>query len=142
MNSCYDTSTNKVGIAINGTNLYVQVDKGISGKIERYISFTNTKNWHVIAVRNDRGTLSATLDEESLINNEEPALSLPATVGCNIGIATSGLNGLSGSVDNILLTDIREPIAQYPLNTGEGIVAYDSIGSYNGAISNGSWILK
>jgi len=88
------------------------------------------------------GTLSATLDEISLTTNEEPSLSLPSTLGFNIASDTARLNGLSGLVDNILLTDLRDSIAQYLLNTGSGAIAYDSVDSYDGSIINGTWSIK
>jgi len=40
---------------------------------------------------------------------------------------------------NILLTDLRDPIAQYTLNTGEGTVTKDSVGHYDGSITNVEW---
>jgi hypothetical protein len=142
MNSCCNTESNKVGIAVDGTNIYVQVDKGIGGKTELYINFSDTSSWHTITVTNDRGSLSASLDEEPLSTNEEPSLSLPSTLGFKIASDTARLNGLSGRVDNILLTDLSEPIAQYLLNTGSGTTAFDSVGSYNGSITNGEWQLQ
>jgi len=124
---------------VDGTNIYVQIDKGISGKPELWRSFSDTDSWHTITVTNSHGILSSSLDGNPLTANEEPALSLPATLGFNIASDTARLNGLSGRVDNILLTDLSNPIAQYPLNTGSGSIAYDSVDSYDGAIINGSW---
>ncbi|MBE9491817.1 MAG: hypothetical protein IMY70_02940, partial [Bacteroidetes bacterium] len=88
MNSCYNTVNNKTGIAVDGINLYFQVDKGITVKTELYISFSDDKNWHTISVTNDRGSLSASLDEEPLSTNEEPSLSLPSTLGFKIASDT------------------------------------------------------
>jgi hypothetical protein len=96
INSCYNAANNKFGIAVDGTNIYVQVDKGITGKTELYINFSDTSSWHTISVTNDRGSLSASLDEEPLSTNEEPSLSLPSTLGLKIASDTALSNGLSG----------------------------------------------
>jgi len=66
---------------------------------------------------------------------------MPSSLGLNIASDTDLSNGLSGLVDNILLTDLREPIAQYLLNTGSGFIAYDSVNHYDGSITNGEWQL-
>ena len=141
MNSCYNISNNKFGIAVDGNSIYVQIDKGLGTKTELYSSFSDTKSWHTISVTYEGGTLSAILDEQPLSTNEEPLFSLPSSLGLNIAADTNQQNGLSGLVDNILLTDLTNTIAQYPLNTGEGSIAYDLGDSYNGSITNGEWIL-
>ncbi|MCD4745182.1 MAG: hypothetical protein K8R58_02660 [Bacteroidales bacterium] len=59
--------------------------------------------------------------------------------GFNIASDTAYSNYLSGLVDNILLTDLRDPIAQYPLNTGSGSFVFDSVSYNDGSIINGIW---
>jgi hypothetical protein len=86
--------------------------------------------------------LSATLKDDPLVVNEEPQLTLPASLGYKIASNTALSDGLDGSVDNILLTDLRDPIAQYPLITGEGNTAKDVVGHYDGSITNGEWQIR
>ena len=43
------------------------------------------------------------------------------------------------NVINIDIVDSSETVAQYPLNTGTGTTAYDSVGSNHGTITNGEW---
>ena len=140
-NSCVDVNSNKVGVAVDGTNLYVQVVKGIGSITELYIPFSETNKWSILSVRNEHEELSATLKDNPLTVNEEPQLSLPTSLGFKIASNTALSDGLNGSVDNILLTDLSEPIAQYPLNTGEGETAKDIVGHYDGTITNGEWQL-
>ena len=140
-NSCVDTSINKVGVAVDGTNLYVQIVKGIGDITELYIPFSETNKWITLSVKNDREELSAKLKDDPLVINEEPQLSLPTSLGFKIASNTALSDGLNGSVDNILLTDLREPIAQYPLIIGEGPTAKDTVGNYDGTITNGEWQL-
>ncbi len=66
-------------------------------------------------------------------------MSFLSFLGFKIATDTASSNGFTGLVDNILITDLRDPVAQYPLNTGEGSTAYDSVGHYNGTITNGVW---
>ena len=139
MNSCYNVEDNKIAIAIDETHLYVHQVNQEGQKTELNINFSDTQEWHTIKVTNDAGSLSAILDKDSLTINEEPLLSLPAIEGFRIASDSSSQNGLVGNVDNILLTDLRDPIAQYLLNTGEGEIAYDSINQYDGVVYNGSW---
>jgi len=138
-NSCIAAEDNKIGVAVDGTNLYVQIDKGSGDKFELYIPFSETNKWITLTVRNDREELSAILKDDPLVINEEPLLHLPESLGFKIASNTTPSEGLNGSVDNILLTDLREPIAQYPLITGEGTVAKDVVGHYDGNIVNGIW---
>ena len=138
-NSCLDKVSNKIGAAVDGTKLYVQIDKGSGNKTELFIPFTETNKWITLTVRNDRDELSAILKDNPLVLNEEPQLHLPESLGFRIASNTTPSEGLNGSVDNILLTDLREPIAQYPLNTGEGNTAKDIVGHYDGSIANGEW---
>ena len=138
-NSCVDTSINKVGAAVNGTNLYVQIVKGIGDITELYIPFSETNKWITLSVKNDQEELSAKLKDDPLVVNEKPQLQLPAYTGFRIASNTKHLEGLNGSVDNILLTDLRDPIAQYLLNTGEGTTVKDIVGHYVGTITNGEW---
>jgi len=141
-NSCVDTSINKVGVAVDGTNLYVQVVKGIGAITELYIPFSETNKWITLSVKNDREELSAKLKDDPLVVNEEPQLTLPVTLGFKIASNTALSEGLNGSVDNILLTDLSEPIAQYPLITGEGNTVKDIVGGYDGTITNGEWQIR
>lgn len=142
MNSCIDASTNKIGVAIDKLKLYVQIDKGSGDKIEIYTPFSDTENWHTLVIENSRGELTAALDHESLTSNHEPALQLQNFTGFKIAANTKELENHQGSIDNILLTDGRDPIAQYLLNLGEGSTAKDSIGHYNGSIINALWFQK
>ena len=138
-NSCRDINSNKVGVAVDGSKLYVQVDKGSGNKTELLIAFTETNKWFTLSVKNDREELSAILKGNPLVVNEEPQLHLPESLGFRIASNTTPSEGLNGSVDNIMLTDLREPIAQYPLITGEGETAKDIVGHYDGTITNGEW---
>ncbi len=139
MNSCVSAS-NKVGIAIDGNYIFVQFIVNEETTIERYTLFSHTASWHTISITNNRGLLSATLDGIiPLTLNPEPFITLPSTIGFKIASDTEQANGLSGLVDNIYITDLRAPIAQYPLNTGSGSIVYDSMNKYNGNITNGSW---
>ena len=81
---------------------------------------------------------SASLDGIPL-TNEKTSLTLPFTTGFKIASYTSQSNGLSGLVDNILLSALKTPIAQYSLNTGSGSIAFDSVNHCNGSITNGIW---
>jgi len=141
-NSCFDTSNNMIGTAVNGTNLYVQIDKGSGDKSELMIPFTEANKWFQLSVKMDRDVFSSTLNSEPLVINNEPRLHLPDTFGFKIASNTALLESLDGSVDNILLTDLRNPIAQYPLITGEGTTAQDVISHYDGTILNGEWQVR
>jgi hypothetical protein len=141
MNSCFGKTDNKIGIAIDRTKLYVQVDKGGGGKTELSISFSDSSRWHIISVTNNRGLLSALLDINSLSVNPSPALSLPSTLGFRIASDTNNAQNLNGLFNNILITNLTIPLAKYLLNEGSGTVVYDSVGSNNGSISNASWVL-
>ncbi len=138
MHSCI-AAVNKIGIAIDSKYLYVQLYNGPESVTELSILFSSPESWHTISVINDQGIFSASLDHVPLTAVEEPTLSLPASLGFIIASVTEHTNGLSGLVDNILLTDLIHPIAQYPLNTGSGSIVYDSINKYNGNIANGTW---
>jgi hypothetical protein len=139
MNSCFDRDDNKLGIAINRHGLYVQVDKGHDEITELFISFADTRDWHSISLVNDRSKLSASLDENVLEPNTSPVLSLPVSLGFRIASDTSNSQNLFGFVDNILLTDLSSPVAQYLLNEGSGNIANDSVGHNHGSIFNGTW---
>jgi hypothetical protein len=139
MNSCIDTDNNKVGIAIGQSQLYFQVCKGISDKSEYYIGFSDTNNWHTITITSDRGNYSGTLDSTPLVFTEILSLHLPSTLGFKIASDTASFNGLTGLVDNINVVDSRDTVAQYPLHTGSGTTAYDSVSHYDGTITNGTW---
>lgn len=141
-NSCIDAENNKIGAAIDGENLYVQIDRGSGDKTELYLPFSDTGSWHQLSIINNRGALSAALDHEELIINHEPALHLPNSLGFIIAANTSLLDGLIGYVDNIRLTDLRDPIAQYLLNEGDGDTAFDSVNGFNGIITKGDWIVR
>lgn len=141
MNSCIDATTNKIGAAFDKLKLYVQIDKGSGDKIEIYTPFSDTENWHSLDIVNSRGELTAALDHEPLTSSHEPALQLQSYLGFKIAANTKELENYQGSVDNILLTDGRDPIAQYLLNSGEGSTAKDSAGHYDGNITNGAWLL-
>ena len=141
-NSCLDKVSNKIGAAVDGSKLYVQIDKGSGNKTELFIPFTETNKWITLTVRNDREELSAILKDDPLEVNEEPQIHLPESLGFRIASNTTPSEGLNGSVDNILLTDLREPIAQYLFNSGEGSVAKDSVGHYDGSITNGEWQIR
>jgi hypothetical protein len=140
INSCIDASNNKAGAAIDGINLYVQIDKGSGGKTEVFIPFSDSGSWHQLSIMNNRGLLSASLDHVQLTSSHTPVLHLPDSLGFIIAANTSLLDGLIGYVDNILLTDLRDPIAQYLLNEGDGDTAFDSINGFNGIISKGDWL--
>ncbi|MCB2222143.1 MAG: hypothetical protein KQI35_17300 [Bacteroidetes bacterium] len=141
INSCIDAENNKMGTAIDGVNLYVQIDRGSGDISELYLPFSDSGSWHQLSIINNRGTLSAALDHEELLLNHEPALHLPDSLGFILAANTALLDGLIGYVDNILLTDLRAPIAQYLLNEGEGDTAYDSVNGFNGIITKGDWQL-
>jgi hypothetical protein len=134
---------NKTGIAVDGNYLYIQLVEGEETISELFISFSDTEFWHTLSVTNDREELSAILKEDPLVVNEEPQLQLPNSLGFKIASNTALLYSFNGSVDNILLTDLRDPIAQYSLNTCEGgSIAYDLVDHYDGSIINGTWIIK
>lgn len=139
MNSCLNIDSNKIGVAIDGSDLYVQLIHGEGNATDLFIPFTDTQSWHTLAISYDRGALSATLDAASLTLIDGPILTQPGSVGFKIASDTAQANGLRGSVDNILITDLNDPIAQYPLSTGSGNIAFDSVGSYDGSISHGEW---
>ncbi len=138
MHSCI-TAENKIGIAVDGNHLYVQFVISDKDTIELFTPFSATESWHTISLENNNGHFSASLDGVRLNDNTIPALSLPSSLGFIIASDTEHQNGLSGLVDNILLTDLIHPIAQYHLNTGSGSIVYDSINKYNGNIANGTW---
>ena len=138
MNSCVAAS-NKIGIAVDGNFLYVQFLDGPVTGTERYIPFSSTGSWHTISLLNSKGIFSASLDSSPIKLDQVPSFSLPSALGFKIASDTALSSGLSGFVDNILLTDLKNPIAQYPLNTGSGSIVYDSINKYNGNITNGTW---
>jgi hypothetical protein len=141
MNSCLSKTDNKLGIAIDRTKLYVQVDKGSGGKTELWVSFTDNTRWHSISVTNNRGSLSSLLDQTFLQTNPSASLSLPSTLGFRIASDTSNAQNLNGLFNNILITNLSVPLAKYVLNEGSGTIVYDSVGSNNGSISNASWLL-
>ena len=138
MNSCLIKSDNKIGIALDLSNLYVQIDKGHSVKTELSAHFSEPGFWHIISVSNSRGALSASLDGNQLESNI-PSVSLPGFLGFRIASDASGSQNLTGCVNNILLTDLSNPVAQYNLNEGSGTKAFDSISHYDGSITNGIW---
>lgn len=142
MNSCFSKTDNKIGIAIDRTKLYVQVDKGSGGKTELWVSFTDNTRWHTITVTNYRGSLSSLLDQNILQTNPAASLSLPSTLGFRIASDTNNAQNLNGLFNNILITNLTIPLAKYLLNEGSGIIANDSVGSNNGSITNGFWFLK
>jgi hypothetical protein len=140
MNSCFDRDDNKLGIAIDRQGLYVQVYKGQDEITELFIPFEDTRDWHSISVVNVLSKLSASLDENVLEPNTSPVLSLPVSLGFRIASDTSNSQNLFGFVDNILLTSLGSPVAQFLLNEGSGNIANDSVGSNNGSIINGQWL--
>jgi hypothetical protein len=142
MNSCLDKSNNQIGIAISNNTLFVQVNKGTGNVTEFYIPFDDDRYWHTIILTNDRGNLSAYLDDSPMLFNSAPSFNLPPNLGFRIASSTAGNQFLTGLVDNILITNITAPIAQYPLNEGTGTTAYDTIGSNNGTITSGTWLLR
>ncbi len=139
MNSCLDKTNNKLGIAVDGHNLKIQYFNGLEFPSELTTSFSDTSLWHTVSISNNRGIFSALLDDTSLTTYPEIILSLPPILGFKIASNTANENGLSGYVDNILITDLRATKAQYPLNTGSDNIAYDAVGSYDGSITNGVW---
>jgi len=139
MNSCYHKTDNKIGIAVDGNNLYVQINKGILGNVELIKSFSDNRSWHKIYVINRGGLFSGALDESFLNPNLTPVLNLPAALGFRIASDALNSENLNGLVDNILLTDTRDPIAQYLLNEGSGTIVNDSVSHYHGNIINGFW---
>jgi hypothetical protein len=139
MNSCLGKTDNKIAIAIDRTKLYVQVDKGSGGKTELWISFTDTSNWHTVSVTNNRGLLSALLDQNILQTNPAASLSLPSTLGFRIASDTNNAQNLNGLFNNILITNLTIPLARYLLNEGSGTIVNDSIGQNNGSMTNGLW---
>lgn len=141
MNSCLNKISNKIGVAIDFKNLYFQIDKGSGNKTELSISFSDTSIWHTLFLSNDRGFLFAVLDLNFLSINLPPVLSLPSNTGFRIASDTNNSQNLNGLVNNILITDLRVPLAQYLLNEGSGSVANDSVGHNNGSIINGLWSL-
>ena len=142
MNSCLDVLDNKIGIAVDSKSLYVQFNKGIDSLIELETSFTDTGHWHTLEVTHDRGELSARLDETALTTAETPSLTLPATLGFTLANNTAYSAGIVGKLDNILITDLRDDLAQYLLNKGSGNTAFDTVSSYNGTIVNGNWVIN
>jgi hypothetical protein len=141
MNSCLSKTDNKIGIAIDRTKLYVQVDKGAGLKTELWVSFSDNIHWHTISVSNYRGLLSALLDQNILLENPSPVLSLPSTLAFRIASDTNNAVNINGLVDNILITNLTIPVAKYLLNEGSGNIANDSIAQNNGTIFNASWML-
>lgn len=139
MNSCLSKTDNKIGIAIDRTKLYVQVDKGGGGKIELWVSFSDNTRWHTISVTNYRGSLSSLLDQNILQTNPSASLSLPSTIGFRIASDTNNAQNLNGMINNTLITNLTIPLARYLLNEGSGSIVNDSIGQNNGLISNGQW---
>jgi hypothetical protein len=139
MNSCFGKTDNKIGIAIDRTKLYVQVDKGGGGKTELSISFSDSTRWHIISVTNNRGLFSSLLDQNNISVNPSPALSLPSNLGFRIASDTNNAQNLNGMINNTLITNLSISLARYSYNEGSGNLLYDSIGQNNGLISNGQW---
>jgi hypothetical protein len=141
MNSCFSKTDNKIGIAIDRTKLYVQVDKGGGGKTELWVSFSDNTRWHIITVTNNRGSISSLLDQSQLQSNPSPVLSLPSTLGFRLASDTNNAQNLNGLVNTTLITNLTIPLARYLLNEGSGSIVNDSVGSNHGSIINGSWSL-
>jgi hypothetical protein len=139
MNSCLTKNDNKIGIAIDRTKLYVQVDKGAGLISELWVSFSDNMYWHIISVTNNRGSLSALLDLNILQTNPTPVLSLPSTLGFRIASDTNNAQNLNGLVDNIFISNLTIPVAKYLLNEGSGNIAIDSVDHNHGSIINGNW---
>jgi len=139
MNSCLTKTDNKLGIAIDRTRLFVQLDKGGEGKTELWTSISDTNHWFLISVTYNRGSLSSVLDLNFLTSNPSPALSLPSTLGFRLASDTNNAQNLNGIINNTLITNLTISLARYSFNEGTGNVLYDSIGQNNGLISNGQW---
>jgi hypothetical protein len=107
-----------------------------------YIPFADERYWHTIILTNDRGSLSAYLDDSPMLFNIAPSFNLPPDLGFRIASSTAGNQFLTGLVDNIQLTNLISPIAHYPLNEGTGTIAYDAVGNNDGSIVGGSWVMK
>ncbi len=66
----------------------------------------------------------------------QPSVIPETQLHCSLPLAQVGLR-----VSPLAITDVQhEPIAQYPLNTGEGSIAFDTVSHYDGSINNGTWI--
>lgn len=139
MNSCLNRDDNKIGIAIGRHGLYVQVDKGHVNIIEFFISFTDVLDWHIISLVNFNAKLSASLDGNLLEPNAHPVLVLPSYLGFRIASDTNESQNFSGLVNNLYLSDLTNPVAQFNLDEGSGTAVFDSISGYQGLISNGTW---
>lgn len=139
MNSCLSKTDNKIGIAIDRTRLFVQLDKGVGGKTELWTPISDTIRWFVISVSNYRGSLSSVLDLNLLTSNPSPALSLPSTLGFRLASDSNNAQNLNGMINNTLITNLTISLARYSFNEGSGNLLYDSIGQNNGLISNGQW---
>jgi len=142
MSSCLNKNDNKVGIAIGEGNIYVQVNKGIGNITEFSGSFSDNRVWHEIKIINNSGLLSVILDQSMLSINLSPDLTLTSTVGFRIASSTANSQYFTGLVDDILITNLIEPRAHYPLNEGTGTIAYDAVGNNDGSIVGGSWVIK
>lgn len=139
MNSCFTKTDNKIGIAIDRTKLFVQLDKGGGGKTELWSPISDTSHWFVISVTNNRGSISSLLDLNILQTNPSPALSLPSTLGFRLASDSNNAQNLNGMINNTLITNLTISLARYSFNEGSGNLLYDSIGQNNGLISNGQW---
>jgi hypothetical protein len=108
--------------------------------LQSFIPFDDDRYWHTIILTNDRGSLSAYLDNSPMLFNIVPSFNLPSDLGFRIASSTAGNQFLTGLVDNILITNLIQPIAHYLLNEGTGTIAYDAVGNNDGSIVGGSWL--